>query len=80
MMNTIKCFYNIRRFYTSKSFDKLLGLDFPSSRMVAKKNPNKVIIKINNMKMYDPHNKSIKNNNIDYDKTLGVDFPSSRFK
>ena len=26
------------------------------------------------MKMYDPHNKSIKNNNIDYDKTLALIF------
>ena len=78
MMNTIRRLYTTKTFDKINTFDKLLGLDFPSSRMVAKKNPNKVIIKINNMKMYDPHNKSI--NNIDYDKTLGVDFPSSRFK
>ena len=37
MMNTIKCFYTTRRFYTIKNFDKLLGLDIPSSRMEIKK-------------------------------------------
>ena len=75
MMNTI------RRLYTTKTFDKILGLDFPNSRMKAKNNPNKVIVKINNMKIYNPHNKSTDKNKINknYDKILGVDFPSSRF-
>ena len=41
----------IRRLYTTKSFDKLLGLDFPSSRMQNKKyfpSDKAIFIKLNN--------------------------------
>ena len=88
MMNTIKCFYTTRRFYTSKSFDKLLGLDIPSSRMknTSKESDNKE--HENNIKniLYNLRfNKQDKLNNNDklyddFDPILGLDFPSSRFK
>jgi hypothetical protein len=78
-------FSAIRRLLSIKSFDKVLGLDFPSSRMTVekpRKHKNKVQIVFDKMKIYQPHN--VKNNTVNnceqFDTILGVDFPSSRFK
>ena len=70
----------IRRLYTTKSFDKILGLDFPSSRMQNKKYfPSDKAIYI---KSLDNLKNNINKRNINYyfDPILGIDFPSSRFK
>ena len=81
MMNTIKCFYITRRFYTSKSFDKLLGLDIPSSRMEIKKyfpsDKAQYIKSLDNLKKTSNKTKNI---NYNFDPIIGLDFPSSRFK
>lgn len=84
-----------KSFNTIKSFDKTLGLDFPSSRMTVEKprnHKNKVRIVFDKMKIYQPH--EVKNvpktvprtvprtvlTCDQYEPILGVDFPSSRFK
>lgn len=74
-----------RRLLSNKLFDKVLGLDFPNSRMTVekpRKHKNKVRIVFDKMKIYQPH--EVKNNTVNdceqYDPILGVNFPSSRFK
>ena len=88
MMNLIKCFYITRRFYTTKNFDKLIGLDFPSSRMQNinhnpdyEKNKNSIKNILNNLRFNKKEYLNINDKlNDDFDPILGIDFPSSRFK
>lgn len=87
-MNVIKCFYTTRRFYTIKKFDKLIGLDFPSSRMQNtcenldyKKKENSLKNILHNLRFSKKdklNNNEMLNDN--FDPIIGVDFPSSRFK
>ena len=81
MMNTIKCFYTTRPLYTTKNFDKLLGLDFPSSRMQnIKYFPSDKAQYIKSLDNLKKTCNKIKNINYNFDPILGVNFPSSRFK
>ena len=88
MMNLIKCFYITRRFYTTKNFDKLIGLDFPSSRMQNncenpdyKKKENSLKNILHNLRFNKKEYLNINNKlNDNFDPILGLDFPSSRFK
>ena len=71
----------IRRFYTTKNFDKVLGLDFPSSRMQNKKYyPSDKALYIKSLDNLKKNNNKKKNINYYFDPILGLDFPSSRFK
>jgi hypothetical protein len=80
-MNTIKCFYTTRRFYTTKNFDKVLGLDFPSSRMKnIKYIPSDKAQYIKTLDYLKKNSNKTKNINYYFDPILGLDFPSSRFK
>lgn len=72
-----------RRLLSNKLFDKVLGLDFPSSRMTVEKprnHKNKVRIVFDKMKIYQPHEVRTVLKCEQYDPILGVNFPSSRFK
>jgi len=71
----------IRRLYTTKSFDKLLGLDIPSSRMKnIKYFPSDKAQYIKSLDNLKKTNNKTKNINYYFDPILGLDFPSSRFK
>ena len=71
----------IRRLYTTKSFDKVLGLDFPSSRMDnIKYFPTYKAQYIKILDNLKKNNNKKKNINYYFDPILGLDFPSSRFK
>ena len=71
----------IRRLYTTKSLDKLLGLDIPSSRMKnIKYFPSDKAQYIKSLDNLKKTNNKTKNINYYFDPILGLDFPSSRFK
>ena len=71
----------IRHLHTTKNFDKVLGLEFPSSRMINKKyfpsDKAQYIKALNSLKKTSNKTKNI---NYYFDPILGLDFPSSRFK
>jgi hypothetical protein len=60
---------NKKEYEILTEFDPILGIDFPSSRMINDK--EKIDELVNKLK--------IQKNNKDFDSILGIDFPSSRF-